>query len=126
MTELSPRPRRRRWLTVVVAVVAVVIYAVVVLLYASGLRSSSNGCETVIPGDDGVTVLLQPAAVQAANQRLEFQVSLDPADSLMSDDNYTPRHRISLLTFPVDGTRVQSFAEGEALASSLQSDYAEG
>ncbi len=109
-----------------VAVVAVVVYAVVVLLYASGLRSSSNGCETVIEGDDGVTVLLQPAAVQAAAQRLEFQVSLEPAKSLMSDDNYTPKHRISLLTFPVDGTRVQSFAEGEALASSLQSDYAEG
>lgn len=126
MTELSPRPRRRRWLTAVVAVVAVIVYAVVVLLYASGLRSSSNECETVIDGADGVTVLLQPAAVHAAEQRLEFQVTLDPSDNFLSLDGYTAKQGISLLTFPVDGSLVQSFAEGEALASSTQSDYAAG
>lgn len=126
MTELSPRPRRRRWLTVLIAVVAVVIYAVVVLLYAAGLRSTSNGCETVIEGDDGVTVLLQPAAVHAVEQRLQFQVTLDPSKNFLSVDGYTAKQGISLLTFPVDGSLVQSFAEGEALASATQSDYAAG
>ena len=71
MTDERRRPLRRRWPVLIAALVAVSLYGTVVLLYAGGLRQSSIGCETVIAGDDPVTVELQPAAVNAANQRLE-------------------------------------------------------
>ncbi|MFB2580484.1 DUF4436 family protein [Herbiconiux sp. P15] len=126
MSDARPQPPRRRWLVPVAVVVAVLVYAVVVLLYAGGLRSSSDACETVIAGDDGVVVTLQPVAVSAANQRLEFQVSLELPESLLSRDDFTANRDVSLLTLPVDGSSVVTFAEGEAPASAPRSYYAEG
>ncbi|RFA18124.1 DUF4436 family protein [Subtercola boreus] len=124
---------RRRWLVPVVAVlVAALVYATVVLLYAGGLRESSNGCVVVVKGDerlngdDLVKVELQPAAVNAANQRIQFQLTLKLPDRLLSPDGYTANQTVNLLTFPVDGSSVLTFPEGEALGSSTQSDYAEG
>lgn len=107
-------------------VAAALLYATVVLTYAGGIRESSQGCETVIAGDDPVTVKLQPAAVNAARQRLEFQMTLVPSASLTSSDGYTATETISLVTFPVDGPSVLTFPAGEVLESSTQSDYAEG
>ncbi|QHC68763.1 MULTISPECIES: DUF4436 family protein [unclassified Rathayibacter] len=126
MIDARPRPTRRRWPVVVAVVAAALLYATVVLTYAGGIRESSDGCETVIAGDDPVTVKLQPAAVNAARQRLEFQLTLVPSESLTSSDGYTATETISLVTFPVDGSSVLTFPAGEVLESSTQSDYAEG
>ena len=102
------------------------MYATVVLLYAGGIRESSEGCETVVAGEDPVTVKLQPAEVNAARQRLEFQMTLVPSEGLTSSDGYTADETISLVTFPVDGPSVLTFPGGEVLDSSVQSDFAEG
>ncbi|MCM6762690.1 DUF4436 domain-containing protein [Rathayibacter sp. ZW T2_19] len=126
MTDPRPRPSRRRWPVLVAVVAAVLVYATVVLLYASGIRESSEGCETVIAGADPVTVQLQPAEVNAARQRLEFQLTLVPSEGLTSSDGYTADETISLVTFPVDGPSVLTFPAGEVLDSSVQSDFAEG
>ena len=102
------------------------MYATVVLTYAGGIRDSSEGCETVVAGADPVTVKLQPAEVNAARQRLEFQMTLVPSKGLTSSDGYTAEETISLVTFPVDGPSVLTFPAGEVLDSSVQSDFAEG
>ncbi|MCJ1688512.1 DUF4436 family protein [Rathayibacter sp. VKM Ac-2927] len=126
MIDARPRPVRRRWPVVVAVVAAALLYATVVLTYAGGIRESTDGCETVIAGNDPVTVKLQPAAVNAARQRLEFQMTLVPSASLTSADGYTATETISLVTFPVDGPSVLRYPTGEVLESSTQSDYAEG
>ncbi|RFA10769.1 hypothetical protein B7R54_17330 [Subtercola boreus] len=128
MTAERPRRRRFPWQVVAAVLVAALVYAVIVLLYAGGLRESSNSCVQVVQGDESdlVTVSLQPASVNAVNQRLEFQLTLFPPTSLLDPDGFTANQKISLLTFPVDGSSVLTFAEGEALGSSTQSDYAKG
>ncbi|SMH42758.1 protein of unknown function [Rathayibacter oskolensis] len=126
MSDARPRLLRRRLPVLIAVLAAVLLYATVVLMYAGGIRESSEGCETVIAGEDPVTVNLQPAEVNAARQRLEFQMTLQPSESLMSSDGFTSDETISLVTFPVDGASVLTFPAGEVLDSSVQSDYAEG
>lgn len=135
------RSLRRFWPGVVAVLVASIVYAGVVMLYTGGLRQSAPECQQVIAGAgdvagavsaadadrvDTARVDLFPAAVNAAGQRLDFQLTLDPPDSLIAPDGFTARQAISLLTFPVDGSRVLTFPAGEALGSSAQSDYAAG
>ncbi|MFB2554770.1 DUF4436 family protein [Herbiconiux liangxiaofengii] len=127
MTDARPVPRpRRRWLVPVAVLVAVAVYAVVVLLYAGSYRVSSDACHTVVEGTDGATVVLQPSAVHATNQRIEFQLTPQLSGALLSNDNFTPKNDLSVLISPVDGSQVLTFKGGDALAGSTQSVYAEG
>ncbi|RFA07035.1 hypothetical protein B7R21_17090 [Subtercola boreus] len=128
MAAERPRARRLHGQVAAAVLLAAIVYAVVVLLYTGGLRESGNSCVQVVQGaeSDRVSVKLQPAAVNAVNQRLEFQLTLHAPESMLSRDGFTAGQDISLLTFPVDGSKVLTFAKGDALGSSTQSDYAAG
>jgi hypothetical protein len=130
MTDERPAPRRRRrWLLPVSVVAAVLVYAVVVLLYAGGLGDSAVLCEEPSAdqaGRDHVTVNLMPSAVHAVEQRVDMQLVVDPAGSLLDDDGFTIGRGFGLLLYPVNGSQVVPFAAGDVISTQTVSFYTEG
>ena len=114
-TEPGTRPRitARRGLIALIAVF-VVVYAAVVTLYALSGRVTSLGPKEPEPDTGGVTVVLNVEGVDAAHQRTELSVSIDPSASLRSGDELSVTSDINVIVSPVQGSQVVTFAGGAA------------
>ena len=107
----STPPERRRTVLRIAAVVAicVIVYALVVTLYAaSGAVRSPNPKEPK-PPTGGVTVVLSVESVDAAAQRSDVSVQIDPSEKLYSGNEFALRHDVHVIVSPIDGEQTLDF-----------------
>lgn len=114
---MDAHPKRRfPYLIVGLAAVFVVLYTVVVLLYAHGGRTDQG--TPVDNSQDGLHVVLTPRDVDAASDRLKFDLGFAPGSKLVSDDGTTVVERFELMlsTSEDTGGRVTRYEQGDPAA----------
>ncbi|MHA7985225.1 DUF4436 family protein [Rathayibacter sp. CAU 1779] len=108
--DASMSSRRRTVIrAVVVAAVFIVIYAVVVTLYALSGAVSSLGPKEPEPDKGGVTVVLTVEGVDAAHQRVDLSVRVDPSETLYTGDRLALAEDITVIVTPIDGSQTLVF-----------------
>lgn len=112
----SHHGHRFPYFIVALAALFIALYAVVVLLYAQGGRTDSG--TAVDNTQEGVHVVLTPRDVDAASDRLKFDLAFAPASTLVSDDGATIMENFDLmLSSSADtGGRITDYERGKPAA----------
>ncbi|MGN6127729.1 MAG: DUF4436 family protein, partial [Humibacter sp.] len=102
------RPRVSRLLVIIVGAF-IVVYAVVVTLYALSGRVAGLGSTEPEPESGGVTVVLNVERVDAAAQRIDLNVSIDPSQTLLTGDQFSLTTDIHVIVSPIQGSQAIVF-----------------
>ena len=102
------RPRVSRLLVIIVGAF-IVVYAVVVTLYALSGRVEGLGPTEPEPASGGVTVVLNVERVDAAAQRIDMNVAIDPSDTLYTGDHFSLSTDIHVIVSPIQGSQAIVF-----------------
>lgn len=111
-------PNRRTVVRVVaVAVVLALVYALVVTLYAVSGSVTSLGESQPEPEKGGVTVVLTVEGVDAAHQRIDMSVHIDPSETLFTGNGLALAEDIHVIVAPVEGNQSLVFPADSAIAT---------
>lgn len=124
---VSGSPARRfPYLVVGLAVLFVALYIVVVLLYAHGGRTDQG--EAIDNSQEGMHVVLTPRDVDAAADRIKFDLAVASGSGVVSDDGATVLEDFELMLSSSDETagRVTTYKQGARIAPSTVELHSEG
>jgi len=113
------QPTRRRTVLRIAAIAAVIviIYAIVVALYAvSGAVTSLSPKQPEAP-KGGVTVVVTVESMDAASQRADVSVHIDPSPALYTGDEFALTHDVHVIVSPIEGSQALDFPAQSALTT---------
>ncbi|GAB3807296.1 DUF4436 domain-containing protein [Humibacter antri] len=111
-------PSRRTVVRVAAVVVALALaYAVVVTLYAFSGSVTALGPSQPEPENGGVTVVLNVEGVDAAHQRIDLSVHVEPSSSLFTGGRLVLASDIHVIVSPIDGSQSLVFPADSVLAT---------